>query len=111
MPIEMIDVPMKVWDGVHEKWTDALEIGWTLGLWYPCDLCKYMKATYGVDVCHLCPLNENSWCSNGRSQASRINVRHHCYNEKAWNDDIRLFLKYIQPYCSDEYIKSLLGDI
>lgn len=111
MRVEMIDVPMDVWDRVHAKWTEALETGWNMGLWYPCALCEYIDNTYGIDKCHICPLHEDSWCSNGRSKASRINVHYHFYNDKCWNDDIKLFLEYITPYCSNGYIRSLSGDI
>lgn len=102
MKVEMIDIPMKVWDAVYEKWTEALKTGWDSNLWYPCELCRYIKDIYGCGSCYLCPLNKNSWCQ-GASQKSRLNIRYHHHDESEWIKDVELFLEYIKPYCSVKY--------
>ena len=52
---------------------------------------------------------------------SRLNVTYHHYHADRWAEDIKVFLKYIKPYCGDvlragdigEYIKAneILSDL
>lgn len=104
-PFDMEDVPAKLWDGVYDKWSQALIDGWDSDeLWSGCDLCSWvMSRDCG---CAHCPLASGLWCTNFGAE-SKLSIQYCNWNEDvdAWRSRIEEFLIYLKPYCSENINK------
>lgn len=99
--IDMEDVPIKVCNAVYDKWLAALHMGWRGGLWTGCLLCDYMRSI-GLG-CRACPISVDKWCVN-IVRLSRLNRNYHGTGHDGyvdWERDVKAFLEFIAPYCSD----------
>ena len=105
----MEDVPVKIWNKTYDKWTQALIDGWNdHELWNGCDLCTWCNDqddTSNNDRdcpgCLRCPLRDGNWCVN-TGDYSRLHEYYYRYVDKMWEDGVKEFLTYLEPYCTHE---------
>ena len=102
--IDMEEVPTEIWDGVREKWIQALINGWNEErLWNGCDLCTWCNSVQCG--CHRCPLRSDGWCTNS-GKRSKLNYNYRMdYSDKKrlyWEERVREFIKFIDPYCKHD---------
>ena len=95
----MRDVPPHVWYNVYQKWAKALRNGWNDKLWNQCALCDWL-GSYHLG-CNSCPIKPDEWCC-GLGDISRLYYHDGIDGEGTWENNVKEFLKFIEPYCSKD---------
>ena len=101
----MEEVPVEIWDKTYGKWTQALIDGWDSDvLWNGCSLCSWCNGQ-GDTGCQRCPLRKGNWCVN-TGDYSRLHEYYYRHVDKMWEDGVKEFLAYLEPYCTMKLINA-----
>lgn len=97
MRLHYMEIPLEIWISVRDKWTHALETGWSWEHWNPCALCTYIREEHHTDnACDMCPLPSGRYCT-GSADSSKLSMvsKSVDYSEEQWRKNVEYFISMV----------------